>query len=114
MVSNRLIWTAIFISISSCCDVMDALTDVMLGDGVDMMSAVIPDVDMLSDMGIVVMITPEITLDFVLGIVYAVDVLGGLPDVKIIGAVTAIDIGMFADENADGLATPLEFTLLST
>ena len=101
----------IFIIISSRCDVIDALTGVMLGDGADTMSAVILDVAMLSDMEIVVMTTPEITLGFVVGVANAVGVLADLPDVIIIDVVSTID--MFPDENVDGLAavmTPVEFT----
>ena len=92
------------------------LTDAMLGDGADTMSAVILGVAMLSDMEIVVMDAPQITLEFVLGVAYAVDVPAGLLDAIIIGAVPAIDIGMFPDENVHGLAAvmiPVEFTLLS-
>ena len=121
IIINRLMWIAIFISISSCCDVIDTLTDVMLGDGGDAMSAVILDVAMLSDMEIVVMDAPQITLEFVVGVAYAVDVPAGLLDaiiidaVPVIDAVPAIDIGMFAGENVHGLVavmTPAEFTLL--
>ena len=99
MVINRLMWIAIFISISSRGDMIDALTDVILGDG--------------ADMEIVVMVTPQITLEFVLGVAYAVGGLADLPDVKIIDVVS---INMFPDENVHGLAaviTPVEFTLLS-
>ena len=101
MVINMLMCITIFIIISSRCDVIDALTDVMLGDGVDTISAVILDVAMLSDMEIVVMDTPQITLEFVRGVVIIID------------AVPAIDIGMFADESVHGLAAviaPVEFT----
>ena len=67
-------------------------------------------VDMLSDTEIIVMPTPAITLEFVVGVAYAGDVLA----VIIIEVVLAIDVVMLADENVIGLAaltTPLEFTL---
>ena len=115
--NSRLMWTAIFTSNSQPCAVTDVLTDAMLGVGVDTMSAVILDVAMLSDMGIVVMTTPEITLEFVVGVAYAVDMVPGELFIIIIDIVSAIDIGMFADENVHGLAaviTPVEFTWLST
>ena len=79
----------------------DSLADGMLGVGVDML----PDVE------IIVMATPVINLDFVLGGAYA-DVLA----VVIVDVVSAIDVDMLADENANGLAavmTPLEFNLSS-
>ena len=66
--------------------------------------------DMLSDMEIIAVTTPPITLDFVVRISYAVDVL----TVLIIDVVSAIDVDMLADENFNGLAavmTRLEFTL---
>ena len=65
MMINRLMWIAIFSIISHPLEVSDVLTGVILGDGVDMMTAVILDVDMLSGMEIVVMATPAITLEFV-------------------------------------------------
>ena len=116
MVSNRLMWIAIFSSISHLV-VTDVLTDVMIGVGVDTVSAVILDVDMLHGVEMIVVTTPAITLEFVVGVTYAVDVLAGLPDVKIIDVVSAIEIEIFADENVGGfeaVMTPLEFTLLST
>ena len=113
IIINRLMWITIFTSISRPCVVTD---DVMLGDGADAMSAVILEVAMLSDMEIVVMDVPQITLEFVVGVAYAVDVPAGLLDAIIIDAVSAIVINMFPDENVHGLAaviTPVEFTLLS-
>ena len=104
-------WIATFISTSSRCDVIDTLTDVMLGDSVDTMSAAILGVIMLSDMEIVVMVTPQITLEFVVGVACAVGGLADLPDVIIIDVVSVID--MFPDENVHGLVavmTPVEFT----
>ena len=107
IIINRLMWIAIFSSISSRCDVIDALTDVMLGDGVDTMPAVTLDVDVLSGMEIVVMDASAITLEFVVGVTYAVGVLAGLLVATIIDVVPAIiDIGIFADENVNGLAAP--------
>ena len=86
---------------------VDRLTDVML---VDMMTDVMfgVGVDMLTDMEIIV--TPAITLEFWGGVEYVVD----LVTVLIIDVVSAIDVGMLADENASGLAaamTSSEFTL---
>ena len=117
MVINRLMCIAISISIPQPCVVSDVLTDVMIGVGVGMVPNVMCGVDMLHGVGIVVVTTPAITLEFVVGVTYAVDVLAGLPDVKIIDVVSAIEIEIFADENVGGfeaVMTPLEFTLLST
>ena len=71
-------------------------------------------VDMLSGMEIIAMATPAITLAFVVGVVYAEDVLVDLLTVILSDVVSAIDVGMLVDENANRLAavmTPLEFTL---
>jgi hypothetical protein len=103
---SRLMWTAIFTSKSHRCAVTDVLTGVMPGVGVDV----------LRDMEIVVMTTPAITLEFVVGVTCAVDVLVVLLVATIIDVVSAIDIDILADESVDGLAavmTPVEFTLLS-
>ena len=89
-----------FIIISSRGDMIDVPTDVILGDG--------------AGMEIVVMVTPQITLEFVVGVACAGDGLADLPDVIIIDIVSVID--MFPDENVHGLVTlmiPVEFTLLS-
>ena len=89
-----------FINISSRGDMIDVLTDVIPGDG--------------ADMEIVVMVTPQITLEFLVGVAYVVGVLADLPDCLIIDVVSAID--MLPDENIHGLAammTPLEFTWLA-
>ena len=67
-------WIAIFSIISHPFEVSDVLTDVILGDSADMTTAVTLDVDFLSDMEIVVMATPAITLEFVVGLTYAEDV----------------------------------------
>ena len=74
MTISRLMWIAIFSIISHPLEVSDVLTDVILGDGADMTTAVTLDVDFLSDMEIVVMATPAITLEFVVGLTYAEDV----------------------------------------
>ena len=75
-------------------------------------------VDMLDDMGVIVMVTPVIALGFLIGIVYAVEVpddqLSNLLNVLIIDVLTAIDVDMLTDENVNGLVavmTPLEFTM---
>ena len=86
----------------------------MIGVGVDMLSEVmfVVNFDMLPDMEIIVMLNPEITLEFVVSVTCAVGVL----TVLIIDSVTAIDVDVLADENVNGLAavmTPLEFTLPS-
>ena len=73
-------------------------------------------VDMLSDMEIIAVTTPPITLEFVVRISYAVDVLAGELAALLTDAVSVIDVGMLADENANGLAavlSPSEVTLLA-
>ena len=82
----------------------------MLGVGVDMLSDVmiVVGVTVLCAIEIIVMDTPAITLEFVVGIVSSVELL----TVVITGVVSGIDV--LADEGANGLAavmTPLEFTL---
>ena len=74
------------------------MTDV-LDDGILEVS-----VDMLSGIGIIVMPTPTITLEFVVRIAYAVDVLTDLLTVLIIEVVSVIGVDMLADEDANGLA----------
>ena len=86
----------------------------MIGVGVDMLSELILGVnfDMLSDMEIILMMNPGITLGSVVSVAYVVDVL----TVLIIDSVTAIDVSTLAGENVNGLAavmTPLEFNLSS-
>ena len=91
-----------FISFPHPCAVADVPADGMLGFGVDML----PGVE------IIVMATPAINLEFVVGGAYA-DVLA----VAIFDVVSAIDVvDVLADENVNGLAavmTPLEFNLSS-
>ena len=114
---KKLMWMLIFNNIPYPSLAIDVLADVtMLGAGADMASAIMLDVDMLPGMEIIAMATPAITLDFVVGLVYAADVLADLllPTVIIVGVSPAIDVDMLDDDNADGLAammTPLEFTL---
>ena len=55
--------------------------------------------DMLSDMEIIAVTTPPITLEFVVRISYTVDVL----TVLIIDVVSVIGVEMLANENANGL-----------
>ena len=96
--------TIIFRIILHPCGVTDLLTDVIVDIGVDM----------LSDMGIIVMNTSAITLEFaVVVVVYAIDVLAGLLPVLIVEVVTAIDVDMFADENVRGLAAVITPSKLS-
>ena len=74
------------------------LSDVMIVVGVTVLCAI----------EIIVMDTPAITLEFVVGIVSSVELL----TVVITGVVSGIDV--LADEGANGLAavmTPLEFPL---
>ena len=54
MVTNTLMWRAVFRSFSPPCVVTDVLADLMIGAGVDM----------LSDIEIIVMATPAINLEF--------------------------------------------------
>ena len=92
-------WIAMFTSSSYPC--VGVVADVICGVGVDM----------LSDIEIIVMATPAITLEVVVGGACA-DVL----TVAIVDVVSAIDVDMLANENANGLAavtTPLEFILPS-
>ena len=85
--------------------VTDVLVVVILGAGVGM----------LSYMENIAMNTPAITLELMVGVAYAVDVLTNLLlYALIIEAVTAVDVDILADENVSDLAavmTPLEFTL---
>ena len=94
--------------------VTDVIAGMLIGDGADpKMSAVLLGVGMLSNMGIVLMATPAGTIEFVERVVYALDVFACLLDVMIIDAVSAIDIGILADENIDDLVavmTPVELT----
>ena len=106
MVTNTLIWRAVFRSFSHPCVVIDVLADPMIGAGVDM----------LSDIEIIVMATPAITLELMVGVAYAGGVLTNLLLLYVltIESVTVIDVDMLADENVNGLVavtTPLEFTL---
>ena len=90
--------------------VPDALTDAMLG--VDMLTDVILGVGMSIDIGIIVTATPAITLEFMVGVARAVNMLGIL-DVVIVEVVSVIGVDMLANVNANDLAvvmTPLEFT----
>ena len=112
---NRLMWIAMFTS-SYRCAVTEVLTGAVPGVSVDTMSAVTLDVDAWRGMEIVVMTTPAITLEFVVEVGYGADVMSGELSFIIIDIVSAIDIGMFLDENLHGLVAvmiPVEFTLLS-
>ena len=101
MVTNTLMWSATFRSFSHSCVMNDVLADLMLGAGVDM----------LSDIGIIVMAIPSITLEleFMVGVVVDVraDLLSDLLTVRVIGFVTASDIDILADENVNGLAAAM-------
>ena len=67
-------------------------------------------IDMLSDIEIIAVTTPPITLDFVVRISYAVDVLAGELATLLTDVVSVIDVDMLVAENVDSFA-PLEFTL---
>ena len=111
MTTSRLMWRATFIRFSNPCVVTDALTDVMLG--VSMLTDVILCLGMSIDIGIIVTATPAITLEFMVGVARAVNMLNAR-DVMIVDVVSAINVDMLADVNANDLAavmTPLEFTL---
>ena len=107
MITNKtikLMWSAIFSSFPHPCVMSGVLADVILDIGVDM----------FPDMAIIVLNTPVITLQFVVRVAYAVDVLADLPVAAIIDVVSATDVDILTDENANGLAavmTPLEFAL---
>ena len=78
------------------------MTDVIIGVAVDM----------LSDTEIIVVVTPAMAVELIVGISYDIDVLSAV----IIGFVTAIDVDMLADAIVNGLPammTRLEFTLSS-
>ena len=87
--------------------VTDALTDAMLGVG--MLTDVILGVGMSIDIGIIVTATPAITLEFMVGVARAVNMLDTL-DVVIVDVMSAINVDMLAGV----MTTPLlEFTLSS-
>ena len=80
------------------------LADVMLDIGVDM----------FPDMAIIVLNTPVITLEFVVRVAYAGDVLADLLVAAMIDVMSPTDVDILTDENASGLGAvmaPLEFTL---
>ena len=96
----------------------DVIDDGMLIVCVDMFSEEVViggAVDTLPEIENIVIPTPAITLEFVVAIAYAGDVLAGMLSVIITDVVAAIDVvDMLTDENANGLAavmTPLEFNL---
>ena len=92
---------------------VDMLSDIILDVGVGILSDIMCEVvvDMLLDIEIIVM-TPVITFEFVLGAAYAGDMLADVLVVLIFDSVSATDVDMLVNENANGLAavtTPLEF-----
>ena len=104
MITNKLMWRAIFRSFSHPCVMAGVLADVMLRIGLGM----------FPDMEIIVMDTSVITLEFVVRVTYTGDMLADLPDAELIDVVSATDVDILTDENANDLAavmTPLEFTL---
>ena len=73
-------------------------------------------VDMLSDMEIILMANPAITVELVVRITDTVEMLFEVLTVTIFGIVSFSDVDMLTDENIHGLAaivTPLKFTLPS-
>ena len=113
MIINRVMWIAISIIFSHPRAVTDVLADRTFLIIVDMLSEVMIGVVyiMLSDLEISVVTTP---LEFVVGVVYAGDVLTDMLAVLIIDVVNVIGVDILVDENVNGLAdvmTPLEFTL---
>ena len=76
---------------------VEMLCDVMFGVGVEMSS----------DTEIIMLATPAITLKFVVGVAYAVDVLA----VTIPGVATAIDVDMLTENGLAATVTALEFAL---
>ena len=85
------------------------MTDV-LADGILDVS-----VDMLSDMEIIAVTTPPITLEFVVRILCAVDVLADVVTIVINDAVSPIDVDVLTETSVNGLANVmaplLELTL---
>ena len=71
-------------------------------------------VDMLSDMEIILMANPAITVELVVRITDTVEMLFEVLTVTIFGIVSVSDVDMLTDENIHGLAavmTPLGFIL---
>ena len=96
--------------------ILDVDPGVMIGVDVRMLKDVMLDVavDMLPDTDIITVTTPPITLEFVVEIAYAGDVLTEVLTVLITDVVTIIGVDMLTDENVIGLAAVmnlLEFTL---
>ena len=91
MIINGLTPITIFNIISYPCEVTDVMSDVKF------------DVKTLSVIGIIVRDTPAITLEFVVGVAYAVDVVAGLLTDIFIDVLSVI---MSVDENVNGLAAP--------
>ena len=97
---------------------VDTLDDVMMfGAGIDKFPGVmlVVDVDVLSGMEIIVVVNPAITLGFMVGVSYTVDmpdgVLINVLSVAKVGNVTDTNVSMLADDNVNVLAaamTPLE------
>ena len=112
MPTNRLMWSAIFSSLSHPCAVINVCDDVMIGVGdmlVDVMLGV--DVGLLAGTEIVVAAAPAIILEFMVGTACPVSMSPDVLAVLVIGVVAVI--GMLPDENAGSLAAamaPLEFT----
>ena len=80
------------------------MSDIMLGVGFDMMSdgMIGFGVGMLTFVEIIVVVPPAISVEFVVEVAYALDVLADLA-VGIIDVVSDSDVDMLADENANGL-----------
>ena len=99
-----MMWRPTFISFSHPGEVTDGLTDVIIDVGVDM----------LTGLGIIVIVTPTITLEFLVGVDVLTDLLTNLLSVLIIDVVTVIDVDILVDETFNAVMTPSEFTLSSS
>ena len=112
MVTNMMMRRVISIRFSYPCTVTGVLADGMLGVSVEILSdeTIGVDVGMTSDAIF------DVGVKFVVGTSCNGDVLADVLSVLIIDIVSAIDVGMLADESVNGLAavmTSLEFTSLS-
>ena len=97
------------------CIRVDMLTELIL----DVDPGVLIDVaiDMLPDIGIIAMDTPAITLEFVVKLSCAGDVLTDVSAVPTTDVAPGTDVDILNNENVNGLAavmTPLELTLSSS
>ena len=93
-----------FSSFSDPCALVDPLPELILGVGWET----------LPEMEVIVMPTPAITLNFVVGVANTVDALTDELIVAITGVVNVIDVEILTDKNVNGLVavmTRLELNL---